>query len=177
MPDPSNILTIIVDHNAYDIFDGITDSTPKSGEAVGGWTKRPVTSQNPILDPDQKEMVGPRGEVDVWVTFGKGFADLDMGVPTQGNTQGTNIGTALLPSLTFEYKESALPNVGDKTKDDNSYWKPIHNHPDIVYDAATKRFSTVWRTAETTVLNGYYDIRVVVVDEAGNIAYKTILRG
>jgi len=171
---PSNILTVVVDHNAYDIFDGITDSTPKSGEAVGGWTRRPVTSQNPILDPDQKEMIGPRGEVDVWVTFGKGFADLDMGVPTNGNTLGTNLGTALLPSLKLEYKESAYPNVGDKTKDDSSYWKPICNQPDIVYDAATKRFSTVWKTAATNVLNGYYDIRVTVTDEAGNVAYKII---
>jgi hypothetical protein len=40
-----------------------------------------------------------------------------------------------------------------------------------VYDAATGRFSAVWRTVEHEVLNGYYDIRVKVVDEAGNHAY------
>jgi len=209
MPEPSDILNVVVDHNAYDILDNITDNTPKDGDAVGGWTRRPVASQNPILTPDQKEMIGPRGEVDLWVTFGKGLGDLDMGVPTgtlaQGNGQGSNIGTALKPSIAFEYKESTYPNVGDATKDDSSYWKPInadavvvdvndtsyHRKPtDVVYDAATKRISTIWPTAgvchndngETVqipgarVLNGYYDIRIVIDDEAGNTAYKVIAR-
>ena len=201
----SNILTVEIDHNAYDIFDGMTDSSPKNGQAVGGWTRRPVTSQNPILDPDQKEELPGRGEVDVWAEFGKGFKDLDMGIPTSGNPQET----ALMPSLTFEYKPSAMPNVGDQTKDDANFWKPIddtYNIGDIrttsegdhvgsmrtvFFDAATKRFSTVWHTAvrfsapdpeypeegvsiTSGVLNGYYDIRVKVVDEAGNIAYKII---
>jgi len=164
---PSNILTVVVDHNSYDIIAGMTDSSPKSGEAVGGWTRRPVSSQNPILDPDQKEDVGPRGEADVYVTFGNGFGDLDMGVPTN---QASN-GTALLPALRFEYKESTYPNVGNQTTDDSSYWKPL-NCSDIVYDAASKTFSTVWHTATTEVLNGYYDIRVKIFDEAGNVAYK-----
>jgi hypothetical protein len=196
----SNILTVEIDHNAYDIFDGMTDSSPKSGQAVGGWTRRPVSSQNPILDPDQKEEItAGRGEVDVWAEFGKGFKDLDMGIPTAANSQIT----ALMPSLTFEYKPSAMPNIGDQTKDDANFWKPINEAYDIgairtasesnqmvVYDAGTKKFSTVWHTVvqygaepnPTTsqapiiagVLNGYYDIRVKVVDEAGNIAYKII---
>jgi hypothetical protein len=202
MPEPSDILNVVVDHNAYDIFDNVTENTPKDGEAVGGWTRRPVASQNPILTPDQKEMIGPRGEVDLWVTFGKGFADLDMGIPTQGTAQGTNLGTALMPALSFEYKESAYPNVGDETKDDTSYWKPINaggliraastsgELTDVIYDAATKRFSTIWPTAAlchdnagntiqvagAAVLNGYYDIRVRLIDEAGNVAYKVIAR-
>jgi len=182
---PSNILTVEIDHNAYDIFDGMTDSSPKSGQAVGGWTRRPVSSQNPVLDPDQKEALEGRGEVDVWVEFGKGFKDLDMGIPTDANPQNT----ALVPALTFEYKPSAVPNVGDTTKDDANYWVPIdityptgfntateggNNRQVVVYDAATKRFSTVWHTVATQVLNGYYDIRVKVVDEAGNVAYKVI---
>jgi len=176
---PSDILKVVVDHNAYDIFDNVTDNTPKDGEAVGGWTRRPVASQNPILTPDQKEMIGPRGEVDLWVTFGKGFADLDMGIPTQGTLKGSNLGTALLPSLKFEYKESAYPNVGDATKDDSTLWKTV-NSPILVYDAATMRFSSVWHTAGVSggpILNGRYDIRVVVEDEAGNIAYKVIAKG
>ncbi len=181
---PSNILTVEIDHNAYDIFDGLTDSSPKSGQAVGGWTRRPVSSQNPIINPDQKEELSGRGEVDVWVEFGKGFKDLDMGIPTDADPQNT----ALVPSLTFEYKPSALPNVGDVTKDDMSYWRPIDETyfsdlgtssegcygQVVVYDAATKRFSTVWHTVATEILNGYYDIRVKVVDEAGNVAYKVI---
>ena len=197
---PSDILKVVVDHNAYDIFDNVTDNTPKDGEAVGGWTRRPVASQNPILTPDQKEMIGPRGEVDLGVTFGKGFADLDMGVPTNGPdalvkdalgnmvSNLANLGTALLPSLKFEYKESAYPNVGDITKDDSTLWKSL-NHGStagstvtdiVVYDAATMRFSAVWHTGGVNgcpVLNGRYDVRAVIEDEAGNVAYKVIAKG
>jgi len=182
--NPSDILTVVVDKNACSIFDGITDYSPKSGESVGGWTRRPVSSQNPILDPDQKENIGPRGEVDVFATFGKGFGDLDMGIPTQQDPNGT----ALLPALTFEYKESSYPDVGHETTDDIPtiypengetsgivYWKPIIG-TDVVYDAASKTFSTVWHTAATEILNGYYDVRVRVVDEAGNIAYMIVAK-
>jgi hypothetical protein len=173
--DVSDILVVVVDHNAVDIVDAITDWIPKSGQAVGGWTRRQVVSQNPVLDPDDKLDNKLRGEVDVCVTFGNGVPpDLDMGIPTGAEPRGT----ALEPSLSFEYKMSARPDIGDETIHDktvvepNHYWKKIES--DVVYDAASLKFCAVWKTIHHNVLNGYYDVRVRVVDEAGNIAYKVI---
>ncbi len=164
----SDILVVVVDHNAYDIVDSMKlgDKSPGDGSWVGGWTRRPVKSENPILDPDQKEPLDARGEVDIYVTLPLGLMDLDMGIPTSQ----TSAGSALRPSVSFQYKESALPNVGDETRDDSTYWKPIVG-TDVVYDAASKRFSAVWRTAAQPILNGYYDLRVRIADEAGNVAY------
>jgi hypothetical protein len=120
-----------------------------------------------------------RGEVDVCVTFGEGVpADLDMGIPTGVNWSRMPDGTALDPALRFEYKMAARPDIGDETRHDKTvvepyeYWKPIQS--DVIYDAAFKKFCSVWRTYQHDILNGYYDIRVRVVDEAGNIAYKVI---
>ena len=216
-----NILKVYVDHNSTDITAAISDSSPKSGEAVGGWTRRPVTSQNAILDPDDKNGCSSRGEVDLYVTFADGLpSDLDMGVSTGVVRDNNNVnddancescgqqttdefdenllpnGSALKPSVTFEYKESSYPDVGNENVDDSSYWKPIKcavakqpaqngNGCDtvfgeagqcIVYDAYTKRISAVWSTVADNILNGYYDIRVRVVDEAGNVSYKVIAR-
>jgi hypothetical protein len=180
------------------------------------------------LDPDDKTACKARGEVDLYVAFGNGLpTDLDMGVPTDTNKDSSDCekcdkeqlglmsnGTALKASLTFEYKDSAYPDIGDenindiyggtnRTADESevdsghgrtlTYWQPIkcaisyhHNTDDtctytygegglcVVYDAATKRFSAVWHTVADHILNGYYDIRVRVVDEAGNVAYKVI---
>jgi hypothetical protein len=90
-------------------------------------------------------------------------------------------GSALCPSVTFEWKYSAYPDVGDETIHDKTldstpeshkYWHRVESP--VVYDAATRRFSAVWRTVADEILNGYYDVRVRIVDEAGNIAYKTI---
>ena len=177
--DVSDVLVVVVDHNAVDIVDAITDWIPKSGQAVGGWTRRQVISQNPILDPDDKLDNKMRGEVDVCVTFGNGVPpDLDMGIPTGVGHGRMPQGTALDPSLSFEYKMAARPDIGDETIHDktvvepNYYWKKIES--DVVYDAASLKFCAVWRTVEHDVLNGYYDVRVRVVDEAGNIAYKVI---
>ncbi len=205
----SDILTIVIDHNAYDITDLITDSKPKSGDAVGGWTRRPTLSENPRLDPDDKSDCCDRGEVDVYIAFDAGLpADLDMGVSTgvirDDNGQGDDDdcdgceeqvdefdenlmpeGSALMnpsdPSVSFDWKYSAYPDVGDETIHDKTlpgvpeshkYWHRVQSP--VVYDAASRRFSVVWRTVENEILNGYYDVRVRIVDEAGNIAYKTI---
>jgi hypothetical protein len=145
--DVSDILTVVIDHNAYDIVDLITDSKPKSGDAVGGWTRRPTLSENPILDPDDKLDSRDRGEVDVYITFDGGIpADLDMGISTgvirgefnsypedelvDADGNGINDdddcigcedetdefnenlmpeGSALDPSISFEWKYSAFP--------------------------------------------------------------------
>jgi hypothetical protein len=79
----TSIMTVYIDHNAYDITDSIEDWTPTDGAWVGGRTRRPVEAQNPKLYPDDKEPYDPRGEVDVCVVFPDGIpADLDMGIPT-----------------------------------------------------------------------------------------------
>ena len=176
-----SILTVVIDHNAYDITDSIEDWTPRDGSWVGGRTRRPVEAQNPRLDPDDKEPDYPRGEVDIGVVFADGIpADLDMGIPTSSSAGYSHLN----PSLRFEYKKSPYPDIGDETVHDkpsgdvhHRYWRRIYS--DVVYDANSRSFYAVWETVNGTgahatdaVANGYYDIRVRVVDEAGNVAYK-----
>jgi hypothetical protein len=202
--DVTDILVAVVDHNAEDIVDAITDTDPKSGEAVGGAYRRQISAENPVLDPDDKDDCRERGEVDVCVVYGNGVPpDLDMGIPTSVRRDRNEVnddeeclgcdplidefdenllpeGSTLCPALSFEYKKAAYPDVGDETRHDktvvepNYYWKPIES--DVIYDAASGKFCAIWRTVEHEILNGYYDIRVRVVDEAGNIAYKVFAK-
>jgi len=206
--DVSDSLVVIIDHNAYDIFDLITEWQPTDDDWVGGWSRRPVQAENPILDPDDKLTCRELGEVDVFIAFEGGLpSDLDMGIPTgvirdndginnnkyddvicdEGCKEQTDEfdenlmeeGTALNPAVSFQWKESSYPDIGDENVNDKPnmdqshwYWKPIDSP--VVYDAATGRFTAVWHTVADLVLNGYYDIRVRIVDEAGNVAYKVI---
>lgn len=194
-----DILNVYIDHNAYDIVDAIEDWTPTDAAWVGGRTRRPVEAENPRLDPDDKLVGDPRGEVDVCVVFADGIpADLDMGISTGVIRTRRNAddaidtrrkggiyegyapqGSQLDPSLTFEWKYSVYPDVGDEiindkpqdfTDEDHKYWHPVVS--DVIYDANFNSFCAVWRTVEYEILNGYYDIRVRIVDEAGNVAYK-----
>jgi hypothetical protein len=173
MAGVSDSLRVFVDHNANDIVDAITDSLPGNGDHVGGWTRRPVQSENPILDPDDKQAGKVLGEVDVYVSFDVDplSLDLDMGMD-ESLVPGMS---TMNPSLWFQFKPSGDPDVGDMTRHDSTYWTNI-NTP-VVYDAGSRRFSTVWPTAANAVLNGAYDIRVMVADEAGNIAYKVFAVG